>query len=155
MTDHTVTEEVWSSADNLKRDDVILGRGCESAGSLFLVRRDQPAPKPEWDPGTSGTATVRTIPNVRVMRLDGVTQPWVSVTFFAPAGDVKGEGQNRHDDWQVADFVPDETRPLPTRDQVAEAVMTTDKATGNHGLYPDVATKAADAVLALLRGESR
>ena len=64
-------------------------------------------PKPEWKPGTSGTATVRTVPNIRVMRLDGITQPWASATFFAPAGDVKGDGQNRHDDWQVTDFVPD------------------------------------------------
>lgn len=79
-------------------------------GTSWTLTDHQPAPEPEleWKPGATGTATVRTVPNIRVMRLDGVTQPWVSVVPFAPAGDVKGEGQNRHDDWQVTDFVPDE-----------------------------------------------
>jgi hypothetical protein len=115
--------------------------------SYALTDHQPVAPKPEWKPGMSGTATVRTVPNVRVMRLDGVTKPWVSAIPFAPAGDVKGEGQNRHDDWQVSDFVPDEPRPLPTREQVSGVIS---HAMDDHG-DSDV---AAEWVLALLRGES-
>lgn len=112
----------------------------------------QPAPEPEVkpEPGMSGTATVEGQPGTR-----GVWLRSLGGRLWFAAYEAATSSGNLADAEEVSDFVPDEPRPLPTREQVAEAIMAADKATGNYGLYPDVATKAADAVLALLRGESR
>lgn len=88
---------------NLRPGDTIVETVNTYSNGTWTVEREVP----EIAPGTAGTATVRGVEGVRVMRLDGTDHPWSSATFFAPAGDVKGPGQNRHDDWQVTDFVPD------------------------------------------------
>lgn len=134
-----------------------MGHGLAVTKFEILAIEPAPKPEPEWEPGTVGTATVRTVPNIRVMRLDGVTQPWASATFFAPAGDVKGEGQNRHDDWQVTDFVPDEPRAVWSRQGLRAALvhsdsLKTDPGTGMTYIDPDLAT---ERLAAYMRGESR
>lgn len=144
-----VTEEVWYSAEKLQRGDVIIGRGCESAGGLFLVRREVPAPKPEWKPGTSGTATALHTSNVHgFCHLAGPDIP----DTFAFTSD-EGVTVPWHD---VTDFVPDETRPLPTRDEVGPAIHEA-MARNGYPFYGDAKAilDATDAVVALWGGESR
>lgn len=83
---------------------------------------------PEWEPGTVGTATVRGVEGVRVMRLS--TNRWVSPRV--PVGDRTGLFNWLHSDRELEHFVPDDAealraeverlraaRTLPTREQVA------------------------------------
>src|SRR5690606_5364663 len=105
-----------------------------------------PEPEPEWKPGTTGTATLNNLVGgnsavgLRAMRTlrDGVY------------GFALENGLSIADDattYSVSDFVPDEPRPLPTREQVKAALEP--------GWGRDSITAMVDAVLALLRGESR
>lgn len=82
-----------------------------------------PEPEPEWKPGTVGTATVlyrgqsgpvASTRLMRVFRTSGVVAPGETAL---PWVDDLG---NLLSDEQIADFVLD--RPLPTRDQVIEAL---------------------------------
>lgn len=121
----------------------------------YTLTDHQPAPNPEWKPGTTGTATIRGFEDVRVFRIDHSARGewgWVAATAFP----TDRFGVVFEDD-EISDFVPDEPRPLPTREQVEHAVQGTVLA-----LYPNPGPKrdemiaeAVNAVLALLRGESR
>lgn len=110
---------------------------------FFILTDHQPAPKPEWKPGTSGTATALHTSNVHgfchlagpdipdtfaFTSDEGVTVPWRDVT----------------------DFVPDESRPLPTREQVREVLGV-----AHLGPINGMVERQTDAIEALLRGESR
>lgn len=92
---------------------------------MFALTDHQPAPEPEpeWKPGTVGTATVlyrgqsgpvASTRLMRVFRTSGVVAPGETAL---PWVDDLG---NLLSDEQIADFVLD--RPLPTRDQVIEAL---------------------------------
>jgi hypothetical protein len=112
----------------------------------------QPAPKPEWEPGTIGTAgTVRGLGYTGpVVRTEEHLVPW-----WTPS---KVDGAHYHREDHVTDFVPDEPRPLPTREQIADALgklsgLTT--WTQGGGLTNRSCGMLVDAVEALLRGESR
>jgi hypothetical protein len=117
----------------------------------------QPAPKPEVKPGTTGTATVRGVKGIKVMRVtnEGGSDPhemdpnWVSADLVDQGHKVNGyDGTYLHHDSDVTDFVPDEPRPLPERHEVHDALL---KALGESFDCCD----ATDAIMALLRGESR
>jgi hypothetical protein len=118
-----------------------------------VIRREVPAPKPEWKPGTTGTAHVvsgdATTKEGRVFRkVRGMVvhrpAPIDDDMFVTTEGDLWGlEGE------YCKNFVPDEPRPLPTADEVqrmlikfADGYWETDKA-------------AVAAFLAFLGGESR
>jgi hypothetical protein len=132
-------------------------RGALDAALFELVSRaadHQPAPKPKpvWMPGDTGMATVSGKANVRVMRVlrddrDHVARPWAS---DHPIG-----GWLLHEELHVTDFVPDEPRPLPTREQVVRAMHDDNLRHGEPRLTVTAREHLADAVLALLRGESR
>lgn len=116
-----------------------------SGADAWTLTAHQPAPKPEWKPGTVGTAgTVRGLGYTGpVVRTDEHLLPW-----WTPS---RVDGAHYHGEDTVTDFVPDEPRPLPTRDEVRKAVW--------HAAADDALVKTieevTDAVLALLRGESR
>lgn len=123
--------------------------------NLWTLTDHQPAPG--WEPGTTGAATVRGIGDgVRVYRIDHSARGesgWVAATEFP----TDRFGVVFEDD-EVTDFVPDEARPLPTRDEVAAAIYEAMYG----GDWPKASIPATDiyrsgaaAVLALLRGESR
>jgi hypothetical protein len=116
---------------------------------LWAVTAHQPAPKPEWKPGTTGTATLNNLVGgnaavgMRVMRFsnDGggfVTETGLSVLDSATT-------------YSVSDFVPDEDRPLPTREERAQVVDLLIAFSNDRADEWDT----ADKILALLRGESR
>jgi hypothetical protein len=107
--------------------------------AAWTLTDHQPAPKPEWKPGTTGTAVVG--PNRHEVSVYGVGQGAVIEAIDA------GYALWTADD--VHSFVPDEPRPLPTRDEVAEVIR------GRFGGALSAWYEDADAVLALLRGESR
>lgn len=83
------------------------------------------AVEPEWAAGTAGTATVRGVPDVRVMRLDWVLQhgevgeraTWAAAVQIPDGGQLLG----LHFDDQVTDFVPDPA-PGVIPDDVANAI---------------------------------
>lgn len=81
-------------------------RHTPTCGCDDVPERYRPAPAPEWKPGTVGTATVRGVEGVTVVRTErGFTdQPWTSVH---PVG-----GWWFHSDDEVADFVPDDAEAL-------------------------------------------
>jgi hypothetical protein len=61
---------------------------------------------PEYAPGQTGTATVRGVEAVRVMRMDASERAWTSP--------VPVRGDHRHSESDVTSFVPDRApRPLP------------------------------------------
>ena len=102
----------------------------------------QPAPKPEWREGIAGTAVVG--PNRREVRAYAVGKGAVV--------EAVGGGYAVWNADDVHTFVPDEARPLPTRDEVADA-MHDDHLPGLR-LGRKSREMLADAVLAFLRGES-
>lgn len=59
---------------------------------------------PEWEPGTAGTATVRCVEGVRVMRTETPHGAWFSSRSTG--------GFYHHPDAQVTDFVPDDAETL-------------------------------------------
>lgn len=97
---------------------------------------------PEYAPGTTGTATVRGIEGVPVMRTDNEPFPWASAFPL--------QGDWLHASSEVTDFVPDEPRELPTRQQVVDALFS-----GRALPSTEDRISMVDAVEALLRGESR
>jgi hypothetical protein len=110
----------------------------------------QPAPV-VIAPGTTGTATVRGQKDVRVIR----TAPhrgsysWVSEPLDGPYLHAVS-----HMNEAVTDFVPDESRPLPSEYDLVMAI--TDESPMHLGKEARTTAKsAARRVLALLRGESR
>lgn len=91
--------------------DVVVGHPS-GARQYITVAPDaptllaRPAPALPTEPGTTGTATVRGVPGVRVMRLGG--QPW-RLSFWVSVSPVAGA--SLHPDSDLADFIPD---PQPT-----------------------------------------
>jgi hypothetical protein len=122
-------------------------------GYTVTLTAHQPAPKPEWKPGTTGTATVRGIGGVKVLRQryafheDGCVDQWAS--------DEHVDGALVHVDADVTDFVPDETRPLPSREAMAEAMHDDRLPGGEPRLTYLQRLILADAIIANQRGESR
>lgn len=114
----------------------------------LTAHQPAPEPEPEWKPGTVGTATIRDVKGVR-----GVWATlWGGEPYFAILeADKSGTGSLSSTAEHVTDFVPDEPHPLPTREQIAVAIARADSHESQSNLY----LKNADAVLALLRGESR
>lgn len=115
---------------------------------------------PMFDPGTTGTATVRGVKGLRVMRLqendtDGLNgYAWVSADLINGKGKaINGyDGTFLHTEEDVTDFVP---RAVAATPPPVEAVMTaigaTDAAADNV-LTRDETREIAAAVLALLGG---
>lgn len=114
--------------------DVVLGFSIRNVGWRYIApgvvaqqehgvwtltdHQPAPEPEPEWEPGTTGYATVSRLDDVfslRVMRVE-----WDGLYGFATeSGRIVADAENK---WSVSDFVPDEPRPLPTREQVIEAL---------------------------------
>jgi hypothetical protein len=147
--DFTITGEVYNAME---------GAGLYVGGWPLLdhtqvtLTDHQPAPKPEWKPGTTGTATIAGKPGVRVMRVDPddrTTQvmPWASDHMIG--------GWFFHTDETVTDFVADETRPLPSREAMAEAMHDDRLPGGQPRLTYLQRLILADAIIANQRGESR
>jgi hypothetical protein len=75
----------------------------------------QPAPKPEWQPRTTGVAIVRGVPRRHVIRLAPNTQDgeggyaWASVDLIdGPRREINGyDGTFLHTEGDVIDFLPD------------------------------------------------
>jgi hypothetical protein len=118
--------------------------------TTLIAHQPAPEPEPEWKPGTTGTAEVvreganggpRMFRRTRGMVVHRPA-PIDDDMFVTTEGEMWGlEGE------YCKDFVPDEPRPLPTREQVNAALEP--------GWGRDSITAMVDAVLALLRGESR
>jgi hypothetical protein len=122
----------------------------------WTLTAHQLAPKPEWKPGTTGTATLNNLVSgnaalgMRVMRFansDG------SLGFTTVTGLSILDSATT---WSISDFVPD--AEVPTREHLAGALANRYGDRDNLG-DADLATQQAylndaDAVLALLRGES-
>lgn len=110
----------------------------------YTLTDHQPAPKPA--PATFGTATVEGIRRPGFTYLAGVAghEGGGFISFLYPEGDTYFATS------QFTDFVPDEARALPTREEVVAAIRTVDLTVGGYLLG-----RIADAVMALLRGESR
>lgn len=114
----------------------------------------QPAPEPEWQPGTTGTATLNNLVSglgalgMRVMRVE-----WDGLHGFATqTGRIVEDGSTTY---SVTDFVAD---TVATREHLAGALA---HHYGDHDNLGDTSPSIqqdylndADAVLALLRGES-
>lgn len=113
----------------------------------YRLTDHQPAPEPEreWKPGTTGTATISNVPGARVLRagVEGVISWWVA------------QDGCKYDDSEVTDFVPDELRPLPTRNDLVKAMHDDYLKGGEPRLTVTAREHLADAVLTFLRGESR
>jgi hypothetical protein len=118
-------------------------------GDRVTLTDHQPAPEPEREPGTSGTATVE--------GKAGVQGTWVrslnGEDYFATHHAETSTGNLAHSD-QVTDFVPDEPRPLPARDELAKAITRgTRRSADDHAIIHKVnGHAAADRVLDLLGG---
>ena len=119
----------------------IVGNGA------WTLTAHQPAPKPEpeWKPGTTGTATVRGVEGVEGAFIDrGTGLQFVS---FVQVG-LPYATQSIFGAADVTAFVPDETRPLPTVDEMVSAL----EFAGDDGLH---VREHAEAMLKYLAGESR
>lgn len=125
-----------------------VGPGC--AWSVEKVTREVPA----CEPGTTGMATVRLMgPFSTVETADVANGPAIlgesgTVTIWAP-----GRGFIHSQPADIVSFVPDETRPLPTREQVSEALETRFQEARLEG-YGPFSYHATNAVMDLLGGES-
>jgi hypothetical protein len=126
-------------------DGVYLGGWRLTGLPDYVTLTDhQPAPKPEWAP-QFGHALVDGQSVHGFLANDGE-----SFVFPLPDGGYHEVGVGA-----FTDFVPDEARPLPTRDQLADA-MHDDHLPGGHPRLTYIQRLIlADAALALLRGESR
>lgn len=83
-------------------------------------------PDGEWKPGTVGTATVRGVEGVTVMRTEGggtLDIRWLSSGFV--------NGERGHDAEHVTDFVPDDAEALRARVTELEAEVEADRAAIN------------------------
>lgn len=111
-------------------------------GYNVTLTAHQPAPEPEWKPGTVGTATVQPFgADVRVLRSNSGRGWYCEAGFF--------------EDAEVTGFVPDEPRPLPTRNELVKAMHDDYLKGGEPRLTVTAREHLADAVLTFLRGESR
>jgi hypothetical protein len=123
-----------------------LERAAKKYGPFTVVYQPAPEPEPVWEPGTSGTATllVGADANSRriVVRLTGNE---FALEYPLAWADLDG---NRYIESEVSDFVPDEPRPLPTLDEMAEAL----EFAGDDTMHR---REHAQAMLQFLRGESR
>jgi len=115
-------------------------------GTSWTLTAHTPAPKPEWAPGTSGTATLNNL-------VSGTSSPGLRAMRTLRAG-VYGfaleNGLTIADNattYSVSDFVPDEGRPKATREQVLAAVR--ESWTNDRGWEG-----TTDAVMALIEGKS-
>jgi hypothetical protein len=114
-----------------------------AAGGWRFVSATREVVEPE--PGQAGTATVRGVAGVRVMRMSASERAWASPVAI--------RGNHRHSESDVTDFVPDEApRPLRKREHIAHAMH--DDYLPPHGprLNWHDRLMLADAVLALLNG---
>lgn len=124
---------------------------------LWAVTAHQPAPEsePEWEPGTTGTATLNN-------RVTGNSAVGLRAMRTASREGVPGfaleNGLSISDDavtYSVSDFVPDEPRPLPTRDDLARIMHDDYLPNGMPRLGRTAREELAAAVLRFLRGEVR
>lgn len=117
----------------------------------LTAHQPAPEPLPEWKPGTTGTATLNNLVsgnaalNMRVMRF---ANRYGSLGFTTVTGLSILDSATT---WSISDFVPDEPRPLPTREQRAQVVDLLIAFSNDRADEWDT----ADKILALLRGESR
>jgi hypothetical protein len=163
LTDYELgTYEVSGTVRATSGGALMVGPTCIASNGTWrkaaTLTDHQPAPKPEWGPGTSGTATALSTGNVHgFWHLAG---PHISDTdTFAFTSDEGVTVPGRY----VSDFVPDEARPLPTRDEVREALTIARHEHESHvATYPESDdgmrgqdAHQAEAIDALLRGESR
>lgn len=151
MPDYDVTGEVYEfSRPGAGLPLHVGGHSLSNPSVTLTAHTPAPEPEPEWKPGTTGTAEVVREGANGGPRVFRKTRGMI-VHRPAPIDDdmfVTTEGEM----WSVEGlyckgFVPDEPRPLPTREQVKAALEP--------GWGRDSITAMVDAVLALLRGESR
>jgi hypothetical protein len=121
-----------------------LAVGPHLLSRISIVLTDhQPSPKPEWKPGTKGEATI----NGR--KVGGfISKAENQIGFYYWNGFT---GRTSYTAVVPDDFVPDETRPLPSWEQVRTAVWRA----ADDSTRVSTIDEIADATLALLRGESR
>lgn len=119
------------------------------AVSHFEILAIEPAPKLEVkpEPGMTGTATVEGKPDTRGVWLRSLGGRLWFATYEAATS-----SGNLADAEEVSDFVPDEPRPLPTRDQVSEALEIRFKEARLDGWGP-FSYHATNVVMGLLGGE--
>jgi len=151
---YTVKGEVHNDDQGRPWVGPILLNSKYPGGPVSITLTDhQPAPKPEWAPGTTGTASTPIGTDERVMRTTG----------YGPQGPVWVDSHNnRLHESEVTSFVPDETRPLPTVDELAKVIESRHNMTvwapGGRGLGSLTARSAhllAESVLKTLRGEGQ
>lgn len=127
---YEITGKVWEPTHSLGS----LWVGPVAIGSPMITITDH---QPEWKPGTFGTARVNTTDNDPDTRARGFVNEDGGFTYWSGIASFEAA--------DLIDFVPDETCALPTREQVVELLNRSTLS------YPAL----ADALLALLRGESR
>lgn len=121
------TPEDGASAAHL----TIWGR-VYTIGRMLVVTDHHPA-EPEWKPGTVGTATVRGVEGVTVMRTDAKGRgPWFTPTYV--------DGFGAHPESEVTGFVPDDTEAL--RADLAKALRERDEAMADAARLRDLFGKA-------------
>jgi hypothetical protein len=129
-------------------------------GPLVLFQEDitieSHQPAPEWEPGTLGTAYFigyggyAQDVGMRAVRLEHYpTSQWDYALIVPLAGAMEWRRLFTED--EVFRFVPDETRPLPTRDEIRQTAFDAYRRTpwGADAFYA-----VADSILTLLEGES-
>lgn len=126
--------------------------------ATLTAHQPAPEPEPEWKPGTTGTAHVvsgdatkggRVFRKVRgmVVHRPAPIDDYMFVTTEGELWSLEGE--------YCKGFVPDETRSLPTRDDLARVMHDDYLPNGEPRLGRTAREVLADAVLAHLRGEVR
>jgi hypothetical protein len=113
MSTKEVPVDRWQ---DLEPGDEIVAITDPHAPGQFTVRREVP----EWKPGTVGTATVRGVEGVRVMRTDGTGGAdylWLSSAHI--------RGYRQHAATWVTDFVPDDAEAPSAEVQSARDALVT------------------------------
>lgn len=136
-----VKGQVWTSSAGA----LFVGNVEPLASPRVSILAHQPAPRPERVAAQFGHALVdgQSVHGF----LTSYVGPDYHPMFVFPMPD--GGYLQAHGDG-FSDFVPDETRPLPTRDELADAIKYVNQRGGD--LMPHT---VAAKILAYLRGESR
>ena len=133
----------------------LTGHGYTPAPATVTIHQPAPEPEPEWKPGTTGRATLHNL----VSGLSSVDLRAMRTLRDGVYGFAFANGLSIADDattYSVSDFVPD--AQTPAREHLAGALANHYGDRDNLG-DADLSTQQAylndaDAVLALLRGES-